>query len=187
MEKRIIVVTPCSRPENLLKIRESIDLNYIKKWIIVYDAKKVKNETKLFNEIGIEEHHYDGEISWGHSQRNYAMDNLIHDDRDYIYQLDDDNMIAPGFYKIPKIIQDNKIYTFDQVRPNGTILYGKEVAYDRIDTAMFLVNFGLCKDIRWNTKAYNADYQFISECVKRYPQAHVYLEGIYCYYNKLNP
>jgi hypothetical protein len=185
MEKKIIVVTPCSRPENLIKIRESIDFEYIKKWLIVYDSNVIKDHTKIFNEDFIEEHYFAGNGKWGHDQRNYALEHLINDDRDYVYQLDDDNIIAPGFYKIPKILQDNKIYTFDQIRPNGTILYGKTVVYDGIDTAMFLVSYNICKNIKWNPTAYNADYQFISECVNRYPTEHIYLQGIYCYYNKL--
>ena len=48
MKKKLYIITPVSRIENLKKIFKSINWDYITKWIIVYDKKVIKKNPYLF-------------------------------------------------------------------------------------------------------------------------------------------
>jgi hypothetical protein len=50
MEK-IIIITPSSRIDNLKKIEQSINFDYIDKWIIVYDGNKIESNPFIFEKI----------------------------------------------------------------------------------------------------------------------------------------
>ena len=42
------IITPCYRLNNLNKIKESIDFNYVDEWIIVYDGTKIDTLPNIF-------------------------------------------------------------------------------------------------------------------------------------------
>lgn len=185
---KITIITPSCRPENLFKLKDSIDFNYINEWIIVYDKTKIEDGFKQFNinnngdinEQKISEYVYsDGGIS-GNSQRNYALQN-IKNENTFLYFLDDDNIIHPQFFKLMKFIQNDKIYTFN----NCNNLKGNIVQVGRIDTAMFLIHRNLCKDIFWKLDFYDADGRYIEECYNKNKTSHIYIDNKLCYYNKL--
>ena len=48
MKKNLYLITPCSRINNLPKIKKSIDFKRIKEWIIVYDLNAINSKKKLF-------------------------------------------------------------------------------------------------------------------------------------------
>ncbi len=50
----------------------------------------------------------------GNTQRNYAL-SLVEDDN-YIYFLDDDNIIHPNFWEIVEELETDTIHTFNQYR-----------------------------------------------------------------------
>jgi hypothetical protein len=45
---KVTIVTPSYRLDNLPKIKESIDFDYVDEWIIVYDGTKIKTHPLLF-------------------------------------------------------------------------------------------------------------------------------------------
>ena len=193
IKKKLTIITPSIRPENLLKIKESINFDYINEWIIVYDGKKITENPKLFTDNNkIKEYIYTfngtGEVC-GHAQRNFALDNIIIEDT-YIYYLDDDNILHPDLYSLLDNIENNKIYTFDQKRPKDVFPYkeylqGNNVELFAIDTAMFLVDFKLCKNIRWNPYKYYADGIYIMECYSLNINNWCYINKLMAYYNYL--
>ena len=193
--KRVVLITPSIRPNNLIKIRDSIKFEYINKWIIVYDGSKIAENPKLFaNDCfsdKIEEHVYKGDGGSGNPQRNYALD-LIKDMDTYLYYLDDDNVIHPELYALLSTLEDNKMYTFDQQRPDNifpykTLLKGDNVALYNIDTAMMLIDYNLCRNIRWDAHKYNADGLYITECYEKNKNNWVYVDKTMAFYNPLNP
>ena len=76
-----------------------------------------------------------------------------------LYFLDDDNIMHPDLIKFMDICENDTIYTFDQTNR----LPGNNIELYRIDTACLLIDFSLCKDIRWIPSLYEADGHYIIE------------------------
>ena len=189
--KKITIITPSIRPENLEKIKNSINFEYINEWIIVYDGNKIINNPYLFkNENKISEYlHKNKKSIVGNSQRNFALEN-IKNKNTYLYFLDDDNIIHPELYNLFDCLEDNKIYTFNQKRPENIFPYKKELKGDKIeifhiDTAMFLIDYNLCQNIKWYIDKYNADGFYIKECYDKNKDKWVFINNILSYYNIL--
>ena len=187
----ITVVTPCIRPSNLLKIKDSLNFDFVCEWIIVYDSSKVQVKLedgtmlKQFEGIDkISEYYYElpGGCS-GNVQRNYAL-SLIKNKESFIYYLDDDNIIHPDLYKLTLL--PNKIYTFNQLYKNDKKrLTGNNITIGRIDSAMFLVWYPLVKDIKWEIDKYDADGYYILECYSKNKDKLIYINKYISYYNYL--
>ena len=190
--KKITIITPSVRPENLIKLKNSINFDYINEWIIVYDENKIKENPYIFkNNEKIKEYiHFDKDSISGNSQRNFAIDNISNKDT-YIYFLDDDNIIHPNLYTLFDRLEHNKIYTFDQKRPlnifpHKELLKGNNIELYNIDTAMFLIDYNLCKNIKWKKDKYNADGYYIIECFQNNKEHWIYIDELLSYYNYLS-
>jgi hypothetical protein len=184
MPPKVTIITPCSRVNNLQQIRQSIDFNKIHRWIIVYDGTIVPEGTKTFDHPQIEEFSFSGEKSWGHPQRNHGFDQIKEQDT-FVYYLDDDNLMHPGFYELLPEIKEGHFYTFDQLLENQIdVRSGAEIKFMSIDTAQFLIYAELCSNIRWGNQ-YCADFNFINDCNTQHPEKHIYWNKVGCYYNKL--
>lgn len=189
--KKVTLITPSIRPQNLLKIKESIRFEYVDEWIIVYDGKKITENPNLFindeHRDKIKEYLYTGNGMSGNPQRNYALDNITNTNT-YLYYLDDDNIIHPDLYGLLDEIKDNKIYTFDQIRPTNifpykSLLTGDNIEVYKIDSAMFLVDYQLCKNIRWVPDKYWADGIYIVDCYTQNKSKWVYVNKVLSYCN----
>jgi len=186
-EKKMTIITPSVRPNNLTEVRKNLDFKCIDRWIIVYDKKKIIENPKLFlndpNCDKIYEYLFEGKGISGNPQRNFAL-TLLNDDNDtYLYYLDDDNIINPDIYKLLKVIGDCKLCTFNQEKR----ILGNKIKVEFIDTAMFLIDYKLAKDIRWVPDKYNADGCYIEECYKKHKNFWIYVNNDLCYYNYLHP
>jgi hypothetical protein len=115
----------------------------------------------------------------GNAQRNYALTKVTNPDT-LLYYLDDDNIIHPNLYRLLTIIDNTKIYTFNQY--NG--LKGNNIKLNLIDTAMFIIPYKSCKNIKWILNAYNADGFYIMECYDK--NIAIYVDNDLCYYNKIS-
>lgn len=178
----ITIITPSYRIDNLAAIKDSINFDHIREWIIVYDGTKITENPHLF--AGCEKireyvHHGGTGIS-GNPQRNYALDTIPGDSETWIYFLDDDNIVHPDFWKLLTIVEKNHIYTFDQ----HNRINGNKIGIGCIDTAMFLVDWNICKNLRWIASSYEADYFYIRACYDAAPSnSWVYINNTLCYYN----
>lgn len=183
-KKKMTIITPSIRPENLKKVRSSINFNYVDEWIIVYDGRVILDNPQIFaseQNPKIKEYVHTSEGTSGNPQRNFALDQ-IQNKETYLYFLDDDNLIHKDFYKLFDIIGDNKIVTFDQKNK----LRGNKIAHTYIDTAMFLVDFNLCRTIRWVLHEYAADFYYIDQCYSKNKDKWVYVNNELCTYNLLS-
>jgi hypothetical protein len=179
--KKITIITPCCRPNNLTILKNSIDFDLVNEWIIVYDGKRVKENPYLFkneNNVKIKEYIYSGDGKFGNPQRNYALDNIVKQ-KTYLYFLDDDNIMHPNLFDFLNIIESKKLYTFNQ--ESG--LKGNQIEVGKIDTAMMLIDFRLCKDIRWVNDEYTADGIYIKECYESNKDKWIYINNELCHYN----
>jgi hypothetical protein len=182
-KKKITIITPSIRLSNLMTIKNSINFDYVDEWIIVYDGNKISEHPHLFLHEGnpkIKEYLHASEGMYGNPQRNYALDHIQNEDT-YLYFLDDDNLIHQDLYKLLNLLDDGKIYTFDQENK----LTGNKIALSKIDTAMFLIDFKLCQTIRWELHEYAADFYYIHECYSKHKEKWVYVNNALCTYNLL--
>ncbi len=113
------IITPCSRPLNLPTIYWSIlnmKTNNVE-WIIIYDSDKIDERILMYQEqIPIKLYNNIRKFgdSYGAKLRNIGIENAI---GDYLYFLDDDNIIHPKLYERICKYKDNdnsKILVFNQ-------------------------------------------------------------------------
>lgn len=179
--KRMTIVTPSMRPENLLRVAESIDLDYLDEWIIVYDGSKISSDTRLFNLEKIKEYVFCGDGNTGNPQRNFGIE-MIQNQDTFIYFLDDDNIIHKNMYKLLDVAFDGEFYTFNQ--EGG--LKGDKIAINKIDSGMFLIDFKIAKEVRWFPHCHASDFYYINECYSKNRGSWVYLDTDLCHYNKIS-
>jgi hypothetical protein len=180
---KVTLITPSYRLDNLMKIKSSINFNYIDEWLIVYDGSKIENNPKLFENQEnnkIKEFVYKGDGISGNPQRNYALTQVSNPDT-MLYYLDDDNMVHPNLYRLLNIVDNTKLYTFNQQNK----LKGNNITIGHIDTAMLLIPYQLCKNETWITDKYDADGHYITECYNKNKKLHIYVDNNLCYYNKI--
>jgi len=183
---KLTIITPSYRVSNLEEIRKSIKFEYIEEWIIVYDGKVIVPDLKIFENQEnnkIKEYVYtDLNGISGNPQRNYALTKITNPDA-LVYYLDDDNLFHQNMYNLLDIIDNNKLYTFNQCNR----LKGNNICVEAIDTAMVIIPYKLCKTEKWILHKYEADGYYITDCYNKNKNVHIFVDNDLCYYNKLNP
>lgn len=178
---KLTIITPCYRINNLQKVKESINFDFVDEWIIVYDATKVTENPNLFPaHPKIKEYIHTGEGISGNPQRNYALTKVSNPNTS-LYYLDDDNVLHPDIYNLLRVLDNTKIYTFRQ----GDRLKGNNINVGSIDTAMCIIPFKTCKEVRWIPEKYDADGYYIKECYELNRDNYIFVDNDLCYYNKL--
>jgi predicted O-methyltransferase YrrM len=179
---KITIITPSYRVQNMEKLKASINFNYVNEWLIVYDGNHIKENPNIFennNEQNkIREFVYKGDGISGNPQRNYALSNIRFEDT-YLYFLDDDNIIHPDLYKLLDILDNDKIYTFNQ----QDRIKGDKFGIAVIDSAMVLIDYKKCKTARWSPNIYDADGLFILEHYLNNRENWIYVDNDLCFYN----
>jgi hypothetical protein len=80
------------------------------------------------------------------------------------------------------IIDNTKLYTFN--RENG--IKGDNIGAHCIDTAMFMVPWQMCRNVKWIIDKYEADGHYIKDCkTLANENVHIYVDNAMCYYNKV--
>jgi hypothetical protein len=155
------IITPCSRPENLLTISKSINIpkeNY--RWIVVCDSQILPHELITPNNCEVHLHVNSASVV-GHSQRNFAL-NLIEDG--HVYFNDDDTIIHKNLWENIKD-SNNDFISFSQDLPDGRLrLRGDKIKVGKVDSHSFIVDRNLIGETRFNIREYSADGMFASEC-----------------------
>lgn len=158
------IITPCSRPENLLTIAKSINIpreNY--RWIVVFDRFTLPDSELIPDNCEVYTHR-DKNSKAGHSQRNFAL-NLI--ERGHVYSNDDDTIIHPELWDNIKDLDDDFI-TFSQEDNKGRLrILGNIVAIARVDSHNFIVKNSIIGDTVFDITKYDADGYFAVECYNK--------------------
>jgi len=175
------IITPCSRPENLHKISQSINIpkeNY--RWIIVFDFDELPNknlipnncETYLFR---------DPKSIAGHGQRNFALE-LI--DYGHIYSNDDDTLLHQNLWENIKNLNNDFISFRQNNKLNNLRLEGDKIMVNHIDSHNFIFSKNICKKIKFDKTSYAADGIFAEECYKN-SKTPIHLPIVLSVYNSL--
>lgn len=157
----INIITPCSRPQHLHKISESINIpkeNY--RWIVVFDSNELPEKDLIPENCEVYLHTNKKSIV-GNSQRNFALD-LV--ERGHVYFNDDDTILHKDLWESVKDLDDDFIH-FKQSWKNGLLRMNNDVVkVQKIDSHNFIVSKSAIGEIRWRESIYEADGYFAVEC-----------------------
>lgn len=166
---KVDIITPCSRPELLKEIKKTIPKEC--NWIIVYDLGL---EPENIGDVEIKS--VDKSI-FGNNLRNIGLDITS---ADWVYFLDDDNIIHPDWWDTVKELEvdDHEMINWGQLLKDDSVrlLPARNPKVGNIDTACFMVKN---TEKRWNENEYVADGLFAS-----IHKPYIINEYI-CYYNYL--
>jgi hypothetical protein len=172
------IVTPCSRPENLHTVFNSINIpkeNY--RWIVVFDLETIPENIPECEAYCIK----DTNSVSGHAQRNFALE-LIKEG--WVYLQDDDTTMHPELWDNIKDL-DNDFISFDQLWSSGTPrLYGDVVKLNYVDSHNFIVHTSVIGDERFVIDRRDADGVFAENCYNRANNKH-YINKVLSVYNSL--
>ena len=177
------IITPCSRPQNLSLIFDSINIpisNY--KWIVVFDSATIPYNN-IFNNT--EFYCYkDYKSKYGNAQRNYAL-SLITDG--HVYFNDDDTIIHPLLWDNIKELDNYDFISFDQCNKNLKLrLKSDTISIGHIDSHNFICSYNLCKNLKWDNKKYSADGIFALQCFSNCEKSKsIYINKYLSIYNYL--
>lgn len=166
--QKIFIITPSRRPFNITFIEKTIPKDC--EWIVVFD-KTVKNE-HTFNVPKVIKSNETG--FWGNPNRNvgleYIKNNLNPSDTDWIYILDDDNIIHPEWWNNiqPHLNSTDAIITWGQTWSNGEPRTEptNNPKVSTIDTSQYMVRWSVAKNLRFEP-IYEADGIYAEEAAKR--------------------
>ena len=173
----LYIVTPCSRPENLKRIKQYIPPYAT--WVVMMDAS-----TDFKGATGASVTHYSKNTgNWGHPLRNEFLD-LYQDqftENDWIYFLDDDNILHPKFIVEWNNINglDSSIVTWGQ---EGRLRPTDQPRVGNIDTACFMFKPYHLPTLRFQM-SYEADGMFAQAAALR--GTLICVDQYLCYYNAL--
>lgn len=169
------IIPTWKRPENLKVILSSLVVQTNPNWLahVIIDGMtneyfEVKNMYQDENRIRFS--HIEGPNNdWGHSARNYGLDKAI---EEWIVMTGDDNYYMPTFVQnFMDAIADNIDFIYcnmvhelkrDDYQPIPSKL---QLGY--IDIGNFMSRKSIIRELRLNTKSYEADWKFIYEYQRR--------------------
>ena len=164
---RLTIITPCSRPQNLPAMAESIKPGrsmFDVIWMVVFDNGECKES-----------------INGGH-QRNCALDAITDG---WVYFLDDDTIIHPDFFS--ELAKANtSAVAFEQ--DLGTWIRKvaqSEMRVCHIDMGQVVIRRELIGNTRFIVDQHIEDGLFIESIYKSNPNAWLFIDKPLCYYNKL--
>lgn len=175
------IITPCSRPENLHQISESINIPSINyRWIVVLDMNEMPNQELIPSNCEIHLHKNPDSV-FGNSQRNYALD-LV--ENGHVYFNDDDTTIHPDLWDNIKDLKEGFI-SFSQNNQDGSLrLKGDEIRLYSIDSHNFVVDINVIGLTRFDIRLYDADGYFAVECYNK-PSSKIFIPTVLSIYNNL--
>jgi glycosyltransferase involved in cell wall biosynthesis len=124
--------------------------------------------------------------AWGHPLRNLALDYLqaSASDNDYVYFLDDDNVIHPNWYEAVKDSTEDFINWAQCFRNGDPRLHATEhPRIGTVDTASYMVRIGFIGKARFEY-IYEGDGLFAQALMVKSPSIKT-LNNYLCYYNYL--
>lgn len=195
---KINILTRCSRPQNLHLIEKSILTEEVEVvWKIAFDTSRIaKLDTEILQNFSRYSLHFMEGIpgDMGHAFINKFIDQIPDDE--WIYVLDDDNVIHPHFFSeilnAEKMNPEKEGFIFSQ-HVGGKDFTGLEireassenVKVQKIDMAQFVLKKSLVADKRLVAMTYTADGIFIEELYKEKQDQFSIIDKVLCYYNRL--
>jgi hypothetical protein len=152
----IHIITPCTRPENLSAMQQSIPPECT--WTIVLDASVT--EMPEGGELKATVYRSPSTGHFGNSNRNFALDHMYFDDLDWIYILDDDNIVHPDWYARVSTLNDADLnmVSWGQVWQNNNVRLQptQNPKVGNTDTSCYMVRGRIMQKLRYELE-YVAD------------------------------
>ena len=181
-----------TRPDNLLPMRYAIDRARIPevevRWIIVTDSNTVGEmlSPELWDDTKYISHPTNYSGASGNPQRNAA---LKESQGDYVYFLDDDNIIHPDLLRecYSHMLRGECIVVNQVNKENKVRLTASREAIKPtfIDTAQFLIPGDIARNYTWDVWDYCADGIYFSTIYKENKDKFVIVNKNLSYYNYL--
>lgn len=199
----IHIITRCTRPNNLLILRDSIKKNLndniVFTWTICFDSRILKDiDVELLSELQnnsnfiskVDFKYLKGDY-WGLSQLN---DIILSFNDGWIYHLDDDNILHDNFSNvlITKFSSDKDIIVFSQY-VGGKDFSGLDIreaksdnmVVSKVDLAQWLINVSIHKEGYLYGSGYTADGQLIEKVYNDKKDKFIFIDEVLSYYNYL--
>ena len=185
------IIPTWERPNNLKVILSSLQVQTNPNWSahviidgLTNDYRKVKDLYQDDERIRFS--HIEGPNNdWGHTARNYGLDNCK---EEWVVMTGDDNYYVPTFvdnfldtgHKLCEFVFCNLVHEFkrDDYQPVPS-----KIQYGYIDIGNFMTRMSVVKELRLNTKSYNADWEFIEEYMKRIEHTPIKIDKILYVHN----
>jgi glycosyltransferase involved in cell wall biosynthesis len=198
MVEAVNIVTAVSRPENLPRIKRSIELSLLSstltvRWILVMDdavtPTKTVEEALKGASFEIRRLSYrGGPCAYGINQKNAGMASIKDG---YYHCLDDDNIVHPQFFqgleKAIKQSQGKRAFVFGQERwDNIRSLKASpdRMEYGKIDNTMFVVHTSLIGEKRYDlSKSGREDFVFFRALYDLHKEEFCFIPETLSYYN----
>ena len=173
----LYIVTPCSRPHNLKRIKPYIPP--FATWVVMMDASIDYKEA-----TGANITHYSKHTGhWGNPLRNEFLDLYAEQftENDWVYYLDDDNVLHPKFVEEWDNLNslDCSIVTWGQ---EGRLRPTDQPRVGNIDTASYMFRPTHLPNLRFQL-TYEADGMFAEAAALR--GTLICVDQYLCYYNAL--
>ena len=192
----IHILTRCSRPNNLLKVADSIPKKDDIVWHVIFDSTRLKDiDVDLLTKLQDYNPRVYFEYSQGGDYLYPQMSKIIKNNikSGWVYSLDDDNILHEDFYeKITNSI-DSSIdgIVFNQ-HVGGKDFTGVDVRYAKpenmkvrqIDLAQFVLNRRVFDRVEFEG-GYDADGRFIERVYESNPNSFLFIDTILAHYNYL--
>jgi len=191
----INIITRCTRPYNLIKIKESLlnnkKINII--WWIIFDTSVLKDiDVELLSMLNSDDFKINLRFlkstpgACGYDLINQILKEI--DPNEWMYLLDDDNILHPNFSEvIGDIKTDKSVITFSQFvdKKDFTgleyrISIPENMRFQGIDSAQILIKRSMVKEFALN---YAADGILIDALYKSNPEEFLFIDKVISYYN----
>jgi len=177
------IITPCTRPQNLQKIAESINIpreNY--RWLVVFDSLFVPEKSLI--PVSCEHYlHRDKNSISGNAQRNFALSKVL---AGHVYFNDDDTTIHPDLWSNIYTLDEHDFISFSQNTSAGDLrLKGNRIQMCHIDSHNYIVSKKLIKGREWDLSMYEADGFFAEGCYRE-AKSPIFINKVLSIYNSLN-
>jgi hypothetical protein len=173
---KMTIITPCfnPNPDNLQKIKNSIDFKYVDEWIIIYDCKIKDLHLSFKNSMKIKEMCIN-KVSTEDELINKATESASKLNT-FIYILPDSTPIHPNISSLFEFhLLEKKCYSFNQDRQKNNIVL-KGTLTPLIESNMFLFYRNAYKDIK-----YTFAPEFIKKCHDKDPENYIYIDSTLAY------
>lgn len=175
------IITPCSRPENLHKIAESINIppeNY--QWFVVFDMPEKPDKSLIPEKCNFTTCYQYANSVYGHAQRNFILRHIL---GGHVYFIDDDTILHPDLWENIKNL-DADFISFAQNDKHGNLrLRGDKIEVGHIDSHNFIVSGAISRQFRFQY-LYEADGIFATQCHAAAKTKH-YIPKVLSVYNAL--
>jgi hypothetical protein len=183
------IITPCSKPQNLDLVYESIRENTDTLWHICFDLNHgipIEVIRRWHNVPNTKVYVSSSPSAMGNPERNLVLFGGQIPDEDWVYFLDDDNLLVPRFAETMRNLEsqfvDKEGFIFEQFCQFGIRVV--DVRVGCIDQAQYILKRKFIGENRFEMK-YEADGLMITKLYGEHPEKFEIINQPLCHYNRL--